>query len=209
MRPNSWHPLFPRSHYYARPPEAEIESVRGQINFASDAKFEGTLYIAHVSVPESVELIDKARQDRMKIRCGVTPHHCLLYEQKIPQAKKGLLYKVNPPLRNKEAAKKMLALLREGKIDWIETDHAPHTLKEKLNEPYMSGFPGLPFYPHFIYYLKKDGFSEELLWKITHHNIEDIFKMGIRPLEWNSSKSPDLNLHTEYEVDVYKDVRQK
>lgn len=202
LKKDLWNPLKPRTHSYARPPEAEVESVRDQINFASEFNFKGNLHILHVSVPESVLLVDEAR-GRIKISCGLTPHHCLLNYDLIPESEEGILCKVNPPLRSQEDAEQMLAFLKQGKIDWIETDHAPHVLKDKLQE-FMSGFPGLPFYPHFLSYLKKDGFTEEQIKNLTHENICKIFNLKLVELDIE----PDLNLHNEYEVDVYKEARK-
>jgi dihydroorotase len=202
LKPNLWNPKVPASHSYARPPEAEIKSIEDQIRFATDCKFMGRLHIAHTSLPESVELIDNARkQGAIKISCGLTPHHCCLDYESMPDFPEGLLYKVNPPLRDKGSAKRILDLLREGKIDWIETDHAPHTLKEKLEEPYMSGFPGLPFYPRFVAFLRKQGFSDEQIRDLTHNNICNIFGFTLPEL----GRNPDLELNMEYEVDVYKE----
>lgn len=202
LKPSLWNSSNPKSHSFARPAESEIESVRDQINFAQANKFKGVLHIAHVSVPESIDLIEKARlQKKIRISCGLTPHHCLLSYDLIPESKKGLLYKVNPPLRRQDFSKRMLAFLKEGKIDWIETDHAPHTLKDKLEEPFMSGFPGLPFYPHFLEFLKENGFLSEQIRNLSHRNICDTFGIDLPEL----SKTPDLKLNKEYEVDVWQE----
>lgn len=206
LKPNLWNPLNPSSHSYARPPKSEVISIVDQLLFADDLEFKGKLHIAHVSVPESVELIGASqRWSKVKVSCGVTPHHCLLNYELIPASREGLLYKVNPPLRNAGSSKKMLELLKQGKIDWIETDHAPHTLNEKLNPPYMSGFPGLPFYPHFLDFLKAEGFSEEQIRNLAHDNIISTF--GFNLPERNIS--PNKSLHSEYEVDVYKNTRRE
>ncbi len=205
LKPELWNPSNPVTHSYARPAEAEIKSIEDQINFAADYKFKGTLHIVHVSVPDSVELVDKERkQNRIRVSCGLTPHHAFLSYDSILESQEGLLYKVNPPLRDRDSAKGMLKLLKENKIDWIETDHAPHTLKEKLEKPFMSGFPGLPFYPHFLNFLKKEDFLEEKIKNLTHNNICNAFRISLA----ESGKNPDLELNTEYEVDVYKGKRK-
>jgi dihydroorotase len=205
LKPNLWNPLNPKSHSYARPYESEVESVKNQIEFAEESKFKGILHIAHISVPESVNLVDKARkEENIRVTCGLTPHHCLLNYELIPDSQDGLIYKVNPPLRDSTSQKRMLELLKQEKIDWIETDHAPHTLKEKLEEPFMSGFPGLPFYPHFLDFLKLNGFSEEQLRNLTHKNICNTFGITLPEKDINSNKE----LHIEYEVDVYKKIRR-
>lgn len=205
LKANLWSPASPKSHSHARPNESEVESVRDQIRFATESQFKGMLHIAHISVPESVDLVDRARQEgNIKISCGLTPHHCLLSYEFVPESLGGLIYKVNPPLRDDFSRRKMLDLLKQGKIDWIETDHAPHTLKEKLEEPFLSGFPGLPFYPHFLEYLTGQGFSKPQIHQLTHNNIEKIFGINL-PV---SDKKPDLNLHKEYKVDVYQKIRK-
>jgi dihydroorotase len=205
MKTSLWNPSDPKSHSFVRTIEAEVQAVKDQIEFARRYKFNGVLHIAHVSVPESVELIEGARKrGGINISCGLTPHHCCLNYESMPNSQEGLLFKVNPPLRDRNSAETMLQLLKDGKINWIETDHAPHTLAEKLGNPYMSGFPGLPFYPHFIKYLGAQGFSEGQVRQLTHNNILNTFGFKIRELE----REPDLNLHGEYEVDVYAGRRK-
>ena len=196
LKPYLWDPLQPSSHAAARPPSAEVESVKDQITFAREAGFKGTLHIAHISVPEAVDIVDKARKT-MNITCGVTPHHCLFGTEML-ERKNGLLYKMNPPLRIKSMAEQMRDYLKEGKIDWIETDHAPHTQEEKQNEPYLSGVPGLPFYPRFIEFLKRD-MSAAMIKKITFDNIIKNFWLELKQRE----AVPALDLTGEYPFDVY------
>jgi len=206
LSPEVWNPASPRSHSYARPLEAEVASVREQIALARRYQFKGNLHVAHVSVPASVELIEEARQEgEIRVSCGLTPHHCLLSLACVPDSQSGLIFKVNPPLRAEGYRAKMMQLLGEGKIDWIETDHAPHTLKEKLEPPHMSGFPGLPFYPHFIEALRDKGFTEGQITSLTHDNICRVFGMNLP----NRNKTPDRRLHMEYEVDAYRAERTR
>jgi len=213
LRPDLWTPKNPKSHSYARPNESEVNSVADQIIFASDAKFKGNLHIAHVSVPKSLEFIEVSRRwSKVKLTCGVTPHHCLLNYEDIPKSQDGLLYKVNPPIRDKASSEKILSLLKEGRIDWIETDHAPHTLEEKTgkaldtkgNPQYMSGFPGLAFYPHFLDFLRANDFSNEQIKNLTHRNICNTFGIDLPERDI----IPDRTLHKEYEVDVYRGIRK-
>jgi dihydroorotase len=198
LKPELFNPENPRTHSFARPPESEFESVKDQARFAEEAEFEGNLHICHVSVPDSVEIINNTKY--AVISCAATPHHCMLNYEMIPESREWLIYKVNPPLRDRKSSEKMLSLLKNGNIDFIETDHAPHTLKEKLEDK-MSGFPGLPYYPHFIEHLKKDGFSQEQIHNLTYKNICNIFNIDV-PLR--KSIEPDFNLDKEYDFDVYK-----
>lgn len=178
LKTKLWDHLNPMSHSKARPKEAEIEAIRDQIRFANQTGFKGTLHIVHVSCPESVELIKEARKN-IKITCAVTPHH-ILFAQEIQLERGGLIYKVNPPLRSLQDIEKLRYCLLRGEIDWIETDHAPHAIGEKLFPLYLSGFPSLYLYKDFVTkFLPKVGASEELIKKMTHDNIVNAFSEKI------------------------------
>ena len=179
LRPELWNPTKPITHSYARPKKAEIESLKDQIKFAEESGFKGTLHIVHVSCPESVEIVDKART-KMKITCGVTPHH-ILWDNEMLNRPDGLLYKMNPPLRDKKDVAKLRQYLKEGKIDWIETDHAPHTIGEKLYPPYLSGYPSLYLYRDFVErFLPNMGLDKDLIRKLTFRNIYRTFKNKLK-----------------------------
>jgi dihydroorotase len=100
------------------------------------------LHIAHVSTERSVELIRQAKKQGIRVTAEVTPHHLLLTDQEIignnPVNNKILAYntnaKVNPPLRTARDISALLGGLRDGTIDAIATDHAPHTLVDKICE---------------------------------------------------------------------------
>ena len=205
LRPGLWNPERPASHAAARPPEAEIASVKDQIDYALDADFQGHLHIAHISVPEAVEYVANAHA-MSRTTCGVCPHH-IIYDALRMEQSDGLLYKMNPPLRPQGARVRLLEQLRDGMIDWIETDHAPHTLEEKLNKPHMSGIPGLPFYPTFIAWLRTQGFSGQRIRDITYDNIARVFEFDIPPrVAQSPSDETCRQLAQEYPFDPYKDV---
>ena len=179
LKPELWEPLSPITHSYARPKEAEIESVKDQIKFAKEANFKGILHIVHISCPESVDLVEEARRV-MKITCGATPHH-ILWDNEILNRPDGLLYKMNPPLRDKEDVVKLRQCLKEGKIDWIETDHAPHAIGEKLFPPYLSGYPSLYLYRDFVdNFLPSIGLDKILIRKLTFENIYRTFENKLK-----------------------------
>ena len=91
----------------------------------------------------------------------------------------GILWKMNPPLREPGIPSIMLEYLREGKIDWIETDHAPHSFTEKITGKYMSGIPGLPWWPLFDLYLQQQGFSRQQIEQLTFTNAAARFGLDI------------------------------
>jgi len=92
----------------------------------------GRLHIAHVSSKSSIELIKKAKEEGIKVTAEVTPHHLLFDESKLVEYDTN--YKVNPPLRSAEDREALVEALKEGVIDVIATDHAPHADFEKMDE---------------------------------------------------------------------------
>jgi len=89
----------------------------------------GRLHIAHVSTAGSVELIRSAKEEGIPITAEVTPHHLTLTEEKVVGYNTNA--KVNPPLRTAEDVEALISGLKEGVLDAIATDHAPHTGKDK------------------------------------------------------------------------------
>ncbi len=87
------------------------------------------VHIAHISTKGSVELIRKAKSDGVMVTCEVTPHHLTLTEEAVRGYDTNA--KVNPPLRTQEDLKALLEGLKDGTIDAIATDHAPHHIDEK------------------------------------------------------------------------------
>ncbi len=192
-----WDPADPITHAYARPEEAEVESVKDQLRLAKQAQYKGILHIAHISIPESVRLTHS--DPDLHVTCGVTPHHLLL-DYTAMQQPNGILLKMNNPLRSPGMNTELLNMLREGVITFVETDHAPHTLDEKLRPPYMSGITNLQKYPKFIRWLRGQGFDEERIRAVTFDKIVDTFGIKIEP----RSCTPEYDLESEYPFDPYK-----
>ena len=159
MRPHLWDPSRPESHTWARGPEAEIASVADQIAFARESGFAGTLHIAHISTAGAIALVHAARSEGMRISCGATAHHALLDDS--VAGTPGHLCKMNPPLRNASDRDAVFAALCDGGIDWIESDHAPHTLADK--HAGASGIPGFAGTLLLIGRLRSSGVSERHL----------------------------------------------
>jgi dihydroorotase len=101
------------------------------------------LHIAHVSTKGSVELIRQAKRRGIKITAEVTPHHLTMTEERVLGYNTAA--KVNPPLRTQADIAALIEGLKDGTIDVIATDHAPHTGSDKLCEFGMaaSGISGL------------------------------------------------------------------
>ncbi len=98
----------------------------------------GVLHLAHLSVAESVDIVRRAKKNNKNISCEVTAHHLSLTESAVSGYNADA--KVMPPLRTKADIKALIAGLKDGTIDCIVTDHAPHSAEEK-----ESGFENAPF----------------------------------------------------------------
>ncbi len=182
----------------ARPEIAEVESVGDMIYFSEHIGFKGKLHIAHISSPKAVEIVNNARIYRqLNISCGVCPHH-LIFDYNIMKEPNGILYKMNPPLREPGVPEELFKQLREGKINWIESDHAPHRLREdKLGEnpkgECASGVPALHAWPLIIEWLKMKGVErnqKQDIHDITHGNIVDRFGIPIVSREIRNIYNP-------------------
>lgn len=109
------------------PREAEISMVERDIKIAVEE--EADLSIQHISTKEAVELVRQAKRHSCHIFAEATPHHFTLTEE--AAIKHGTLAKMNPPLREEEDRMAIIEGLKDGTIDMIATDHAPHSSEEK------------------------------------------------------------------------------
>ncbi|SHJ73387.1 dihydroorotase [Propionispora hippei] len=124
-----------------RPSVAEDIAVARDIMLA---EYTGSrIHIAHISSQGAVELVRQAKARGIKVTAEVTPQHLSLTDEVV--ADFDSTAKVNPPLRSNEHRKALLAGLKDGTIDAIATDHAPHAFEEKDREFRFapSGFAGL------------------------------------------------------------------
>lgn len=116
------------------------------------------LHIAHISTARSIELVREAKELGVQVTCEVTPHHLLLTEDACQGFDTNT--KMKPPLRSEKDRLACVKALREGIIDCIATDHAPHADFEKVRE-----FDQAPFgiigletaFPALYHHLVKTG----------------------------------------------------
>jgi len=90
------------------------------------------LHLAHISTTGSLEIIRRAKEKGLSVTCEVTPHHLCFTEEWVKGYNSNA--KVNPPLRTRKDVSALSKGLEAGHIDAIATDHAPHTLEDKLCE---------------------------------------------------------------------------
>lgn len=85
-------------------------------------------HVCHISCKESVDIIRKAKRENVNITCETAPHYLTLDENSLQDDGR---FKMNPPLRAKEDRLALIEGLKDGTIDIIATDHAPHAKEEK------------------------------------------------------------------------------
>ncbi|MBU4252190.1 MAG: dihydroorotase [Candidatus Omnitrophica bacterium] len=107
--------------------ESEYKRVRRDVELAKNAA--SAVHIAHVSCRESVEIITEAKKTGIKVTCETAPHYFTLTEDALLGYDTNM--KMNPPLRNIEDLIAIKQGLKDGSIDVIASDHAPHTENEK------------------------------------------------------------------------------
>lgn len=109
------------------PREAEISMVERDLRIAVEA--EADLSIQHISTKEAVDLVRQAKKKSSHIYAEAAPHHFTLTDEAV--IKHGTLAKMNPPLREEADRLAVIEGLKDGTIDMIATDHAPHSAEEK------------------------------------------------------------------------------
>ncbi|MGN0998779.1 MAG: dihydroorotase [Faecousia sp.] len=113
-------------------------------------------HVCHISTKESVELIRQAKKQGLDVTCETAPHYLLLDESDLLEEGR---FKMNPPLRSPEDRQALLEGLKDGTIDMIATDHAPHSEEEKSRglEGSAFGIVGLETaFPLLYTYLVKE-----------------------------------------------------
>lgn len=164
-------------HSEKRPSESEAESVRDQIENAEKSGFKGTLHIVHISTAAALETVKKIRKTGgLTITCAATPHHILLNTSNETN-----IVKMNPPLRSESDRLAVWNGLFDGTIDWIESDHAPHTLSDKLKG--ACGLPGFEGMLMTIKALRKAGMTEKKLNSLFSGNVLKAFGMNLESSE--------------------------
>ncbi len=106
--------------------ESEWEQVRRDIEIAERT---GCRYhVCHISTKETVELVRKAKARGVKVTCETGPHYLIYTDMDLQEDAR---WKMNPPLRSAEDRAALIEGIKDGTIDMIATDHAPHSIEEK------------------------------------------------------------------------------
>jgi len=94
----------------------------------------GKVHIAHASAAASVDAVRRGKARGVRVSAEATPHHLLLTDQLVKDSEYDTATKMNPPLRSEADRQGLLQGLRDGTLDCIATDHAPHTVDDKTVE---------------------------------------------------------------------------
>ncbi len=165
----------PETHSQARPPIAELESIKDQLELVKSENFQGHLHICHISTKAGVDLVCEAKKQGMNISSGATSHHALLNDTAYTDL--GLFAKMNPPLRKEDDRKAVFYALLSGKIDWLESDHAPHSLEDKAKG--ASGIPGFAGSLIFVQKLREAGCSQTRMEEICGGAVNKAFGLDL------------------------------
>lgn len=92
-------------------------------------EYGGRIHFAHISTKRAIELIRQAKNEGLNVTCETAPHYFTFTKENRTKSGK---FKMNPPLRSQEDLNAVIEGLKDGTIDCIATDHAPHSVEEKL-----------------------------------------------------------------------------
>ncbi len=105
---------------------SEYKQIERDLRLAEET---GCAYhVCHISTKESVELIRQAKARGVDVTCETAPHYLVLCDEDMQEDGR---FKMNPPLRSREDKKALIEGIKDGTIDMMATDHAPHSAEEK------------------------------------------------------------------------------
>ncbi|MBE5816767.1 MAG: dihydroorotase [Clostridiales bacterium] len=143
-------------------PSAEYEAVKDTIELSRQTGC--PIHICHVSTKESVEYIRQAKRDGINITAETAPHYFAFCDDELVDSGN---FRMNPPIRSKRDRDAIIEGLKDGTLDMIATDHAPHSFEEKSGglESSLSGVVGLEtaFAASYTYLVKAGHITLERL----------------------------------------------
>ncbi len=166
------------NHHRGISSESEWKQVERDLALVKET---GCAYhVCHVSTKESVELIRKAKAEKLNVTCETAPHYLLMDDSFLQEDGR---YKMNPPLRSKADREALIAGIQDGTIDMIATDHAPHSEEEKSKglDGSSFGIVGLEtaFPLLYTYLVKENVISLGKLLKLLVTNPRKRFRISM------------------------------
>lgn len=159
-----------RHHHHQRPVKAEVVATRDALHLIE--KYDLKAKLCHYSTSEGLALIREARKKGLNVSIEVTPQHLYFDMDHLNEAAYRPL-QMNPPIRYEVDRKTLFEALKNGEIQYLATDHAPHTEEEKSHG--HSGLTGLDTFGPFVTWLLHEGLDPEVIAKVTAENPGDFF----------------------------------
>jgi dihydroorotase len=154
------------THEQRRPASAEVSATALALQLIEKYELQGKL--CHYSTREGLPMIVEARKRGVRVTAEVTPHH-LYFDDSMLTDENRLWLQMNPPLRAPQDRLAMIEALRRGDIDYVATDHAPHTHEEKRKG--VSGVPHLDTLGVFATWMMREhNFTPEQICRVFATN---------------------------------------
>jgi len=191
------------AYLMAHPPEAEEQAIRRIVQLAKKCGVQ--VHFCHVSSAVGLNAFLKAKKAGLPVTCEVTPHHLLLSFEHLKRY--GTLALADPPLRTAEDVAALWNALKQGSIDAIASDHAPHTLEEKEVESVWDAKPGIAgletTLPLLLTQMNEGRLTMADLVRLTSEKPAEIFNLktrgGLEEGNWADIVVVDIN--RKYKID--------
>ena len=183
--------------------ESEWKQIERDIELVKET---GCAYhVCHISTKESVKLIRQAKKDGVNISCETGPHYLVMNDMDLQEEGR---FKMNPPIRDESDRQALIEGLKDGTIDVIATDHAPHTKEEKSKglEKSLMGVVGLETAFPIVYteLVRKGVITLEKAVELLNVNAKKRFGIGASIKEGEKADLTVFDLDEEYTVDPEK-----
>ena len=183
--------------------ESEWKQIERDIELVKET---GCAYhVCHISTKESVELIRQAKKDGLNISCETGPHYLVMNDMDLQEEGR---FKMNPPIRDESDRQALIEGLKDGTIDVIATDHAPHTKEEKSKglEKSLMGVVGLETAFSIVYteLVRKGVITLEKAVELLNVNAKKRFGIGASIKEGEKADLTVFDLDEKYTVDPEK-----
>lgn len=159
-------------------------------------------HVCHLSAKESVWAIRKAKAEGVNVSCETGPHYLVFDDSML---KEDGAYKMNPPIRAKEDRLALIEGIKDGTVDMIATDHAPHSFEEKSKGlKSVNGIVGLETaFPIMYTKLVKTGeITLEKLIELMSENPSKRFELGVQIKEGQTANLSVFDLDNEYVINA-------
>jgi dihydroorotase len=160
-------------------------------------------HICHISTKESVNLIRKAKSEGLNVTCETAPHYLIFNDMDLVDDGK---FKMNPPIRSEEDRLALIEGIKDGTIDMISTDHAPHSKEEKTKglKDSLMGVVGLEtsFAVLYTNLVLKGIIPLEKLFSLMQYNQANRFNIGSEIKVGDKADLAIFDLENKYKIDT-------